>query len=283
VDAALWLLMLAMAVSQMPPAQGATPTDAPTVGIAARIDQIVLPGSELVVRAPRERDQPLVLRIVETYPHGSAFRYDMIYYALEPGTYDLREHLERKDGTSTGDLPPIPVTVRAGLPPGQIEPTPPERLRIAPVGGYRGLLTAAGVLWLAGLVILYLRTRGRRAKENTEQSVAAPTVAERLKPLVLSARGGTLQPEQRAELERLLIGFWTERLGLQDLAPAQALARMRLHPEAGRLLNQLEAWLHRPADAEAVDVGAMLEPYAGVEGLGEAQGSAGGERKEVMA
>ena len=25
-----------------------------------------------------------------SYPHGSAFRYDFVYYGLEPGTYDLK-------------------------------------------------------------------------------------------------------------------------------------------------------------------------------------------------
>jgi Ca-activated chloride channel family protein len=36
---------------------------------------------------------------------------------------------------------------------------------------------------------------------------------------------------------------------------------MRKHPEAGPLLGQLEAWLHRPGPPEQVSVGALLAPY----------------------
>ena len=54
-----------------------------------------------------DRRAPVVLRIVDVYPHGTAFRYDLEYYGLEPGTFDLRDYLRRKDGSSTADLPPI--------------------------------------------------------------------------------------------------------------------------------------------------------------------------------
>jgi len=65
----------------------------------------------------------------------------------------------------------------------------------------------------------------------------------------------------RAELERMLLAFWGRRLGLTNLDPSQALAEMRRHAEAGRLIEQLERWLHRPDTADQVDVSALLGPY----------------------
>ena len=77
------------------------------VGISARLEQIVLPGSELKTRPLSDRQRPVVLRIEQTYPHGSDFRYDMVYYGLEPGEYDLRDYLLRVDGSPVNDLPPL--------------------------------------------------------------------------------------------------------------------------------------------------------------------------------
>src|SRR5438876_7853227 len=74
---------------------------ATTVGMPARIEQLVLPGSELEVKPLEDRRQPVVLRIVTSYPHGTAFRYDLVYYSLEPGEFDLRDYLRRKDGSSS--------------------------------------------------------------------------------------------------------------------------------------------------------------------------------------
>ena len=60
----------------------------------------VLPGSELEVKPIGERT-PIVLRIVRVFPHGTAFRYDLEYYGLEPGSFDLKDYLQRKDRSST--------------------------------------------------------------------------------------------------------------------------------------------------------------------------------------
>ena len=95
-----------------------------TVGMPAKFNQLVLPGSELEAIHAEDRSVPVVLRIAGVWPHGTAFRYDLVYYALEPGTFDLRKYLQRKDRTATDDLPPIPVEVKPVLPPGHIEPNP---------------------------------------------------------------------------------------------------------------------------------------------------------------
>src|SRR5687768_1974296 len=91
-----------------------------TVGMPARIDQLVLPGSELEVKPLDDRKLPVVLRIAAVFPHGSAYRYDLVYYGLDPGTFDLKDYLRRKDGSSTVDLPTLKVEIQTLLPPGQV-------------------------------------------------------------------------------------------------------------------------------------------------------------------
>ena len=60
-----------------------------TTGMEAAIEGLILPGTELEVAPIEDRRNPLIVRIVEVSPHGTAFRYHLSYYALEPGTYDL--------------------------------------------------------------------------------------------------------------------------------------------------------------------------------------------------
>ena len=159
----------------------------------ARIEQLVLPGSELEAKPIEDRRTPVVLRIVNSYPHGSAFRYDIVYYGLEPGEFDLKDSVRRKDGSPITDVPSIPIKIEPVLPPGQIEP---HRLALAPspfLGGYRLLLIVGGLVWAAGLAAILLAGRRRQA-ELVLDATKPVTLADRLRPLVESALTGTLNP-----------------------------------------------------------------------------------------
>jgi hypothetical protein len=255
-----WLVLALFA------ARGSRADDGPvssksTVGMPARIDQLVLPGTELEVRPIDDRRAPYVVRIASAYPHGSAFRYDIVYYGLEPGAFDLKSSLRRKDGSSTDDLPPIRVVIEPLLPPGQLEP---HRLALAPspwLGGYRLLIVIGGLAWLLGLAAILLAGRRKRALSVADAGRVV-TLADRLRPLVDRAVAGELSAGQHAELERLLIGYWRRRLDLEQEAPAKLIALLRNHDEAGPLLRRLEDWLHRPkGTGEPVDVAALLKPY----------------------
>src|SRR6516162_1558386 len=116
------ILGLAFFTVRSAQADSPPPRSTSTVGMPAKIEQLVLPGPELEAKPLEDRRAPVVVRITGVYPHGTAFRYDLVYYALEPGDYDLRNFLRRKDGAALGDLPAIPVRVDPVLPPGQIEP-----------------------------------------------------------------------------------------------------------------------------------------------------------------
>lgn len=255
-------LLLGVCAERAAAWQGAEAT--PTVGMPARIEQLVLPGTELEAKPREDRAAAMVVRLIDVYPHGTAFRYDIEYVGFEPGERDLRPYLRRKDGSSTDDLPPIPVTIRASLPPGQILPHEPKGGGAPRLGGYRWLLGLGLVLWTIGLIMLVLR--GRRTKGALADAAARPvTLAERLRPLVEAAVAGRLEAQRLAELERLLIGYWTRRLGLEQMAPVEALGVLRAHEEAGPLLERLEAWLHRPGGGGSVDIPALLEPYRSIE------------------
>jgi len=234
-------------------------TSKTSVGMPAQIRQIVLAGTELEAKPIEDRKTPVVLRIVATYPHGTAFRYDLEYYALEPGKFDLRDQLKRKDGSTVDDLPPLPIEVASLLPPGQIVPHSLVARSAPKLGGYRLLLGLTLTVWIIGLALLLIRRRARHATLAVQ--VRPRTLAERLQPLVTAAMAGQLTPEGRAELERLLLTYWRRRLALQDGDPVTALTTLRNHDEAGALLRVVESWLHKPEGAGEVDIAALLAPY----------------------
>jgi hypothetical protein len=229
-----------------------------TVGIPARIDDLVLPGSELEV-LPQTAKTPVVLRIARVEPHGTDFRYDIEWTGLDAGPHDLRAFLRRKDGTSVDGLPEIHVEARSVLPAGHVLPNHPADADVPRFGGYRAWMIAFGVAWAAGLGwILW----GFRTKRIAVAEAARPrTLAERLRPLVERAMQGTLGSAERAQLELSIVAYWRRRLGLDALSPDAALAELRRHGEAGPLLVQLDAWLYRPAGGEHVDVARLLAPY----------------------
>ena len=65
---------------------------------------------------------------------------------------------------------------------------------------------------------------------------------------------------QYAELERMLIAFWRRRLKLEEIAPDEAIRRMRNDATAGPILRQLEVWMHSPHRDPNFDLGSLLRP-----------------------
>ena len=255
------LTLLAVCVWSSSAGAQPAPLAETTVGMAGVLGGVVLPGTELEAKRLEDRRSPIVLRVVRVYPHGSMFRYDLEYFGLEPGTYDLRDYLRRKDGTPVGALPPLAVKVNPVLPPGQIEPNRLEIESGPRVGGYRVLVIVAVCAWvlvLGAVIASFFFPRRRAATATSDRPVS---LAERLRPLVEGAIAGRLSREQLANLERALLAYWRKRLGLEAAEPGVAIEAMRGHPEAGPLLAQLEAWLHRPGPPAPVDVAALLAPY----------------------
>jgi len=283
-----WLLLLCLALfSQNSFAQenaeqeakpSKTETYATTVGMPQRIVDLILPGSPLEV-LPIERDAPMVVRILQTIGHGpDQNRYELEYYCLDPGEYDLAKFFRRVDGSSTDDLPAINVTVKSQLGAGQVKPHELLTRETPRVGGYRLWLILGGILWFFGLLALLFG--GRKKLTPEEEAAKRISLADRLKPLVEDAMHGKLDDGKQAELERMLLTYWRGKLDLNDASAAEAITTLRKHETAGELLRQLEGWLHMPADRrQQVDVGKLLEPYRNIRAseIRTPQTSAGGK------
>lgn len=230
-----------------------------TVGIEGQLD-VLLPAPPLKAK-PADRTSALTLRIASAQARGTHIQYDLRFMGFVPGDYDLRAYLMREDGAAAGDLPPMPVAVSGILPyehDGELiasQAEPAVRL-----GGYRWALGGAAALWAVCALPLFLKRR-ERSRAAEAPAPAPPTLADRLRPLVEKSAAGPLTADEQAQLERLLLAHWQQRLGLENLAPAEAMPRLREHPEAGALLHALEDWLHRRPGTVKVDLESVLAPY----------------------
>lgn len=232
-----------------------------SVGMPATIEELVLPGPELEVKPLKDRDAPFVLRLVESYPHGSSRRYTFEYYALEPGEYNLTDYLRPAEAAEAAELPEVLVSVKPLLPPGQMQPNALQSSKLPRVGGYWVWVTLGTILWLvAGYAILFMG-RKKSADSTAAEEARPKTLADRLRPTMEAAVAGELSQPELAELERVLFAFWRHRLGLDEAPAAEAMREVLAHPEGGQLLRQLEAWLHHPDAGSDVDVAALLAPY----------------------
>lgn len=210
---------------------------------------------------PLQREAPLALRIASAQTENGSTMYDLRYIGLVPGRYDLRSYLTKADGSPAGDLSPMEVEIRGVLPPGPggtLVPIPKQALSL--FGGYQWLMIGLVALWAGAAVPLFLRRRSPCANVPAPV-VVPPTLNERLRPLVEGAAAGKLSVAEKAHLERMILAHWCERRGFQDLAPAEAIARLRSDPEAGALLRALEDWLHRPPGSAVVDLEPLLSAY----------------------
>ncbi|MFK7767282.1 MAG: hypothetical protein AB8B55_08680 [Mariniblastus sp.] len=232
-----------------------------TIGFPRLIYQHVIAGSKVVAK-PITDDEPIVLRIVETYPHGSNFRYDIEYKGLDPGTYNLANFLTREIGEEP--IPAIPVVIESLLGPGQVKPTDPLNVTSEFRSYYLPVLLVAAAGWLGGLLMILFYGRGKKLRPETHQ--AKITVADRMRPLIDAAVAGELSSKEQAELERVLSSFWSKKLRLGHLPADQLREHLRSHPDASVLLNQIDNWLHRPSTdpTNQVDISKILEPYQSV-------------------
>ena len=219
-----------------------------------------------ILRARAATDKAAVTaRIVSAAVDGDAMLYDVRFIPQYAGRPDVRDSLERVDGLPLDDAPRAIVEVSSALPldhDGVLSPG--SRFDVPSLGGYRLALVGIGVLWIVPLGVAIAKRISQRKRPQVVIAPAPPmTVADQLRPLVESAISGQASIEEKATLERLLIAFWRERLNLQALSAAIALARIRENSEAGELLTSLECWLHRrptPHDA-APDLSQLLRPY----------------------
>jgi hypothetical protein len=243
-------------------ADGNDQTNHATVGFPITIEGQVIAGSEVRPKLIDDRAQPIIIRIVATYPHGTDFRYDLEFYGLEPGEFDLADFLQRIDTADQQLIAKIPVVIESLLPEGQVEPSQLKAVSSRFASYYKWMLILGGVFWIAGLLAILLV--GRERKKRAIAAEEPPTIADQLRPLLEAAISGDISSEQAAELERLLANHWTDKMQWENLSAAETRQKMRDHPEASVLLNQIDHWLHQPkseAGPTDVDIATVLQPY----------------------
>lgn len=260
-----WSLRTLVLIALLPFPASAAANDSSTarlIGIEGRTT-VTLPRGDYQARPLDDRTE-LILRIDRVTPLGAEgpFEYALHHIGFEPGSHVLAEFLVRPDGSRPDELGGLEIAVQALLPDehdGQLLPFAPRRFPF--VGGYRMFLGLLAVLWVAGLVAFVWLGRRKHVALVAAPVVPPPSLAERLRPLVEAAAEGRLGADGQARLERLLLAFWRERLRVPEARMADALQRLKAHPEAGALLRALESWLHRPGGVPATEVTRLLEPY----------------------
>ncbi|MEM9383343.1 MAG: hypothetical protein AAGB93_25600, partial [Planctomycetota bacterium] len=219
----------------------APPVATTTVGMRVRIEEIVIPGPQLRARPVADPGRAdVIVRVVNVFPHGEGWRYNLEITPFVEGRIDLRDHLETLDEERPVDTPPLYVDARAVLPGGVMEPNSIDVPDASNIGGYSTRMIALGALWAAVLLGLVFVGRGRGAASDEGDAAEPVTLADRLRPLVEEARSGDLTTGRRAELERLLLAHWRERRDLTGVHVAEAVSRLRRDDEAGPLFLQLE-------------------------------------------
>jgi hypothetical protein len=235
-----------------------TPTQ--RIGQPLEIREIYIPGGEVKPKPRRDRKPPLMVRVLEVKPAKDGFRYDFEVQGLEAGTHNLADYLEAPAGTA---IPAIPLEITSALPPGLVHPNKNQAGDLPKLGGYRTKMMFFGGLWVAGFVSIML-WRKKKPLASGLDGGAMPSLAERLRPLVGAAAKGELSSDDRAKLERLVIGHWRERRpDIAALAPAEAMMKLRSDADASPLVLALERWLHAPSsNTSPSDIEKLLAPYS---------------------
>jgi hypothetical protein len=236
-----------------------TPTQ--RVGQPLEIREIYIPGGEVKAKPRRDRQPPLMVRVLDVKPAKDGSRYDFEVQGLEAGTYNLADFLEAPAGTA---LPEIPLEITSALEPGLVHPNKNEAGELPKLGGYRSTMIALVAAWCAGLVAIVLWRKKKPVTDGAHADAAVP-LAERLRPLVAAASKGELSSDERAKLERLVIGHWRERRpDIASLPPAEAMVKLRHDTDAAPLVLSLERWLHAPSSITTpTEIEQLLAPYSG--------------------
>ena len=269
-----WFSMLILMITLVPAsALSAAPlqTEAkqPATGTVGIEGQVLLhwSGKPLEV-APIPEDSPVLVRIASITPgDGDEKVYDLRWIAMLPGEHDLSRLLRHGEGAAATQLPSMGISVSSLLQEnheGGLKQIPGP---ISPILDFPAWVPwAVAVFWLIlPLTILTLiRWLQEGAATGTVAPTPPPTLAELLRPLVISALAGDLDDAQKATMERVLLAHWRVDLDLGSYRHGEGIQKLRAHPEAGILLVTVEQWLHSGRD-EAVSekqLEDLLAPYA---------------------
>lgn len=227
--------------------------------------KVVLERGDYLVR-PLDDRTPVILRLGSVEPTEGGFAYRLHVIGFEPGEHRLADYLMHPDGSPATELGDRTFTVKTILPPEHDGSLTPHLAAPMPwFGGYRYLLGGLAILWVLGWFGIHRIGRKRNTTAESVPEAPPPGFAERLRPYLERASGGALDPDGKAELERLLFSYWRDRLSPPGERMAIEFAALRVHPEAAPALEALERWLHRPGGADASEIESLLDFYRNVE------------------
>ncbi len=240
----------------------ATSADPPTRVARGTIAsfEVSHPAGPLRAKAVRDGGSPILVRV---NPIGGD-RHRVECFAVVEGTFDLVPFLEQSDGRPPIGLAALEVEVYSQLPPNpgtDLYGLPEPRLALE--GGYRRWLAIAAIAWLAVPVVVIVRRRLRRPEPMPpEEPVASPAAIDRLRSLLEDAKRTTLDVEQQAKLELLLLKALRDAAGGRA-GFAESIARLRRDPASGPVVLEVERWLHaRNGEAREADAIAKVERFA---------------------
>ncbi|MBI1190379.1 MAG: hypothetical protein GC200_06835 [Tepidisphaera sp.] len=296
VSVAVLMLALGAGAGSAVPAWGAIsePTQA-TRGLATRVN-VEYPHT-LRPKGDQTSRSPVRVRVEAGDAGASGGKPGMqtiVFIGNVAGDFDLRDALEREDGGSTSDLPPMPVHIVSRLPRDHAGEFFGEDERPTLTGGgYTAVLVALGVAWaMVPCVVLVRRAmRAKPPEPPAEAPAREPTLGERLALAIREAGGREMSPKDRAGLELLVIRYLSERSGrpmVPEADHARTLRALREDQRTGPVLVAIERWLHA-GGTQAQRAEAGRGAIEAISGLGAARAEGGGvaalnaEAREVHA
>jgi len=228
-----------------------------SIGSGLVIEDLEIKGSKLAVIPRIDTKVPIILRIVEAKSVEGGYSYDLHVEGLDEGKYNLASYLKRADG-SVEAIPEIPFEAYSILKDKWAEPRALEKVKPEKIGGYITLVLVLIVLWVVGLVAILLL---KRKRATTAQVTADPTLGERIYKL-LKESNNDLTADQKAELDRMVIGHWRHQFpDLEHRPVADSISFLKGNPKSAPMLLSIEKWLHSGRDVSAQEIDEALSSY----------------------
>ncbi len=118
----------------------------------------------------------------------------------------------------------------------------PEEKPIDLDTNYTWLMSLLWILWFCTPVLIFLW--GLKTKKVESVETRPPTTAERLQALLVEAKSDVFDVKKQADLEKLLLQYWSENLNADSKGLLETLDDLRKHPVAGEQVASVERWLH---------------------------------------
>jgi len=229
-----------------------------TIGVEGR-RLVEITGPELSA-VPFTPGDAVSVRIAAVEPLTAGYRYDLRYMAFGPGKHDLAPSLKRPDGSSPESRADLKITVAALIPEdysGELYATPP-----APIDLHTRYKYYMGAAWIAwGSLLVPLAWWGHKRRRRKVREAPPPSLVERVRTLLRQATEANLSIEEKADLEALLLAFWSQKLKLSEERLSATIEQLRRHPQAAAQWNRVERWIHSPSgiagDGATKDTAAM--------------------------